>query len=309
MNTIIDDDIDFGHYMDQTDHDHKVKSANYYADDLVGHFWDEKRIVGAGLAFNFLKTKLRFRPHEVTLWAGYSGHGKSLLLGQAVIGFAMQGEPCCIASMEMRPIVTLARMARQAASTTQPDADFLRGFCEAIDPGLYLYDHQGMVEHNKLVAVIRYAAEVKKCRHFIVDSLMKCGIGDDDYNGQKRFLDLLCTVARDTGIHIHLVAHSRKGRDELAPPNKSDILGSSSISNQADNILIVWRNKEKEDAYEMGRPPKTDNDALLLCSKQRNGEWEGSLRLWFDIASQQLMETPGAPKDLLAPRTYAYAAF
>lgn len=306
---IQDDDIDFAHYMDQTDHDHKVKSASHYADDLVGHFWDEKPMIGAALSFPLLRSKLRFRPHEVTIWAGFSGHGKSLLLGQAVIGFAMQGEPTCIASMEMRPVVTLARMSRQACCSSQPDEDFLRGFCEAIDAGLFLYDHQGMLEYQKLVAVIRYAAEVKKCRHFVVDSLMKCGIGEDDYNGQKRFLDMLCTVARDTGIHVHLVAHSRKQKDEMQPPGKHDIRGGASISDQADNVLIVWRNRVKESAIEAGQPAHHDHDALLLCQKQRNGEWEGSLPLWFDHASQQLMDGEGNTKDLLNRRTYHHADF
>lgn len=304
MNLIQDDDIDFAHYMDQTDHDHKVKSANHYVDDLVEHFWSEKPQLGASMPFRMIQTKLRFRPHEVTLWAGYSGHGKSLLLGQAVIGFAMQGEPCCIASMEMRPVVTLARMARQASINSRPDQDFLRGFCDAIDTGLYLYDHHGMVEYQKLVAVIRYASEVKKCRHFVVDSLMKCGIGDDDYNGQKRFLDLLCTVARDTGIHIHLVAHSRKGKDETKAPGKADIMGSSSIVNQVDNVLIVWKNVVKEEALSQGRPAQNDNDSELTCLKQRNGEWEGKLPLWFDVTSQQLMETQDRTRDLLNADTY-----
>lgn len=306
---IQDDDIDFALYMDQSDHDHKVKSANHYADDLVGHFWAENPVIGSSLGFSRVSHLLRFRPHEVTIWAGYSGHGKSLLLGQSVIGFVMQGEPCCIASMEMRPVVTLARMARQAATNSKPGEDFLRGFCEAIDAGLFLYDHQGTVEHNKLIAVIKYASEVKKCRHFVIDSLMKCGIPEDDYNGQKRFVDLLCTVARDTGIHVHLVAHSRKGKDELKPPSKSDILGSSSIANQADNILIVWRNKEKEAAIDDGKDAHADHDALLCCQKQRNGEWEGTLPLWFDAASQQMMETQGRARDLLSARTYAADAF
>ena len=301
---IQDDDIDFAHYMDLTDHDHKVKSANHYVDELVDYFWSDAPILGVAMGFRAISCKLRFRPHEVTLWGGYSGHGKSLLLGQAVIGFAMQGEATCIASMEMRPVVTLQRMARQASVSSKPDQDFIRGFCDAVDSGLFIYDHHGMVEHNKLVAVIRYAAEVKKCKHFVVDSLMKCGIGDDDYNGQKRFIDMLCVVAKETGIHIHLVAHSRKGKDETKPPGKADIMGSSSIVNQVDNVLIVWKNVEKETAIQQGRPAHNDHDSLLCCLKQRNGEWEGTLPLWFDVASQQLTETQDHTRDLLAPSTY-----
>lgn len=300
------DDIDFAAYMDLTDHDHKVKSAREYADEVVAHFWDESQPKGSRTPFRALASHLRFRQHEVTIWAGFNGHGKSLLLGQCVIGFAMQGEASCIASLEMRPVTTLSRMARQASQTNKPDADFLREFCDVIGNGLYLYDQQGMVQPEKMVAVIRYAAEVKKCKHFVIDSLMKCGIAEDDYNGQKRFVDQLCTVARDTGAHVHLVAHSRKAKDELSPPTKQDIRGGASISDQVDNVVICWRNKVKEDGLDNGRPVQHDPDAYLIVQKQRNGEWEGTVPLWFDRASQQFTESShGGTIDLLYPGTFS----
>lgn len=303
MNFITDDEIDFSAFLDMTDCHHRVKSARDYADEVVSHFWDEKAAKGAKSTFSAYNDRLRFRPHEVTIWAGFNGHGKSLLLGQSVIGFAMQGERTCIASLEMRPVTTLSRMARQASQTNKPDEDFLREFCDAMGDGLYLYDQQGMVSADKIVGVIRYAAEKKECKHFVVDSLMKCGMGEDDYNGQKHFVDQLCTVARDTGIHVHLVAHSRKQKDENSPPSKMDIRGGASISDQVDNVLIVWRNKLKEDALANGKPAHADPDAYMLCQKQRNGEWEGSIPLWFDRASQQLTSSVGSI-DLLNVRLY-----
>jgi twinkle protein len=303
-NMIHPDEIDFAAYMDLTDHAHKVKPASEFAEDVVSAFWSESEEKGAKSGFGKIRDRMRFRSHEVTIWAGYSGHGKSLLLGQQVIGFAMQGQRSCIASLEMRPVTTLARMARQASQGSKPDPDFIRVFCETLGSGLYLYDQQGMVHAEKMIAVIRYAAEEKRCNHFVVDSLMKCGIAEDDYNGQKRFVDQLCTVARDTGIHIHLVAHSRKGKDELTPPGKHDIRGGASISDQADNVIMVYRNKVKEAGLAENRPVQSDPDAFMLVQKQRNGEWEGSLTLYFDHASQQFTEY-GNVMDLLDPRTYA----
>lgn len=304
LNYISDDEIDFAVFMDMTDHDHKVKSAREYADDVVASFWSDTAPKGSKTTFPVLAEKMRFRPHEVSIWVGFNGHGKSLLLGQFVIGFAMQGEKTCIASLEMRPVTTLSRMARQASQTNKPDEDFLRGFCNVIGDGLYLYDQQGMVQSDKIIGVIRYAAEKKGCKHFVVDSLMKCGIGEDDYNNQKRFVDQLCTVARDTGIHIHLVAHSRKQKDEMAPPSKMDIRGGASISDQVDNVITVWRNRVKEADIENGRRAEADPDAYMICQKQRNGEWEGSVPLWFDRASQQFSQSQSVV-DLLNPRLYA----
>jgi twinkle protein len=195
-------------------------------------------------------------------------------------------------------------MTRQASGTRIPDPEFIREFLTIMGQGLYLYDHQGMVDRHKLEAAIRYASQEKGCKHFVIDSLMKCGIAEDDYNAQKDFVDQLCTVAKDTGTHIHLVAHSRKGKDEMTPPGKHDIRGGASISDQADNIIIVWRNKVKEDGINQGKANHSDPDAVAICCKQRNGEWEGALPLFFDPDSQQLTETQGDVMDLLSPRTY-----
>lgn len=302
-NIIRSDEINFAAYMDLTDNAHKVRPASEYAEDVVDSFWSESESKGARTMFQKLRNLFRFRSHEVTIWAGFSGHGKSLLLGQMVIGFAMQGERTCVASLEMRPVTTLARMARQASQTNKPDPDFIRVFCETLGLGLYLYDQQGMVDPDKIIAVIRYAAEEKKCNHFVIDSLMKCGMAEDDYNGQKHFVDALCTVARDTGIHVHLVAHSRKAKDEMSPPSKQDIRGGASITDQVDNVVIVYRNKAKEAAIDQNKPAQNDPDAFMMVQKQRNGEWEGSLPLYFDRPSQQLTEN-GIVLDLLERRNF-----
>ena len=75
---------------------------------------------------------------------------------------------------------------------------------------------------------------------------MKCVSGEDDYNAQKNFVDALCSVARDLNIHIHLVHHIRKLSSEAQLPDKTDVKGSGSITDQVDNLLMVWRNKAKE---------------------------------------------------------------
>jgi twinkle protein len=153
--------------------------------------------------------------------------------------------------------------------------------------------------------VMGYAAAEKKCRHFVIDSFLKCGLPEDDYNAQKHFVDRICTVARDTGMHVHLVCHSRKKEDESKPPRKMDVKGASSITDQVDNVLLWWRNKPKEEALRTLRDQskrdewEVEPDAMLISDKQRNGEWEGRLGFWFDSASLQFVEAPGGhPVDM-----------
>lgn len=301
---IIDDDIDFDAYMQATESDHRVVSADSFIDDVIDYFHNEEAPKGAAMPWQKTANVIRFRQGEVTLWTGMNGHGKSLVLGQTCVSLVMQKERVCIASLEMKPKVTLARICRQASMERKPSIEFIRTFGEVTGSWMLLYDQQGTVQADKMIALMRYCAVKREVKHFVLDSFMKCGgIADDDYTRQKFFLDQICSVARDSGMHIHIVAHSRKAKDELSPPGKMDVKGSGSITDQVDNVLTVWRNKSKERAKDEGKAhDESEPDALLICDKQRNGEWEGRIPLWFHPDSQQFLEQDSAhAMDLFRP--------
>jgi twinkle protein len=291
MATMIPDSIDFSSYMEETDAAHNVRTTESYVDDIVAHFHGPEDKRGHELPWPRSRDLVRLRQGEVTLWNGMNGHGKSLALGMVCMGLVQQGQGVCIASMEMKPALTLSRICRQAFGDRTPDREFIKNFSKTTNRRLWLYDQQGTVKPKKLLAVVRYCADQLKVSHFVIDSLMKCGMGEDDYNGQKAFVDSLTAAARDWGIHLHLVAHARKGQNESAPPGKMDVKGTGAITDQVDNVITVWRNKEKERAIQEGTQYDIKApDALLICDKQRNGEWEGRFPLWYHHQSQQFLE-------------------
>ena len=287
MTQWLTDDIDFSAYEQDTEVRQRVMPASAFTDDVIAYFWDEKADRGAVTPWEKLGDKLRFRPGEVTIWAGINGHGKSLALGQVLIGFLGQGMGSCIASLEMAPRITLARMCRQYFRVSRPEPELIREFHDSVGKHLCIYDQSGTVTDKKIFSVIRYAAEELGLKHFVLDSLMKCGIAEDDYTGQKMFVDRLCAEAKDTGMHIHLVAHSKKQKDELTPPGKMDVKGAGSMTDQVDNVITWWRNKKKEQDE---HPDISEPDAMLICDKQRNGEWEGRAAFWFNPVGQCFTE-------------------
>jgi twinkle protein len=272
------DDVDFEKYMAETEMSQRVLPAKAFSEEIVGFFHGERYDHGDRLPFRKLNKLVRLRPGEVSVWSGFNGHGKSMLLGQVLLGLVEQGKRVCVASMEMQPRTTLSRICRQFTGKRTPARDEIDEFLETISNHFYLYDHQGVAQWKKLLAVLRYCAVEMKTNHFVIDSLLKCGIREDDFNAQKEFVDHLCTIARDTGMHIHLVCHSRKANDETQAPRKMDIRGSGSITDQVDNVFCVWRNKDER------RVPA--EDGLLIVDKQRNGEWEGRLALSYNPDSQ-----------------------
>lgn len=287
-----------------------------YKDAVTDYFHSEKHRSISVLPWEKTHSKIWIRPGEVSLWAGNNGSGKSLVLGQNSLGWISKNEPVVIASMEMKPEVTLARMCRQACGGNIPSKDFIDKFHDWLTDRLWLYNQQNSVKHQTMLALARYCGGVLsagkkiKIRHLVIDSLMKCGIGVDDYNSQKGFVDDLCSIGKVTGTHTHLVAHMRKGDTEFKEGDKMDIKGTSEISDLVDNVFIFWRNKPKED--EMAKPTPNEKftkepDAILACRKQRNGEYEGKIALWFDRASMQYTgDSRARPIDFL--RTHSEVA-
>lgn len=310
MQLISDSEIDFSQYLRETDAKVKVKPASHWIGELVDELRNPDRTKKVHLPWEKSKDDFLFRPGEVTLWAGQNGHGKTQIVSQVVLSLMGQNEKACIASFEMKPKTTMKRLARMYARENPYHPAFQQGdgiesferlyreFGEWSDSRLWLYDQTGTVGKERVIGMARYCAKELNIGHVVIDSLMKCVRGEDDYNEQKEFVDELTALARDNQTHIHIVHHLKKPPNESHVPDKHDSKGSGAITDLVDNVMMVWRNKPKEDDLKKGGLclKKTEHDAALLCRKQRNGEAEPTITLWFDKDSQQFK---GGPDDEL----------
>ena len=274
----------------------KVKSTDIFADTLVKYFSEE---IHSGKSLGWIKTedKFRVRQSELTILTGVSGHGKSMWLSQVILAMMRQQTKCLIASLEMRPVLTLARMVTQALGSPEPTDDYIRKFCERAKDKLYIYDQLGVTTSDDMIATLYYGKHVLGVDVFIIDSLMKISnISEESLEAQKLFTDRLAVTARDLNIAIFLVAHTRKLKDETEIPDATNIMGSSHIRNLCDNIICVWRNRYKEKLIEEGKTSddelKIIPDAKVFVQKQRNAQWEGSFNFWFDQKGLKYKESP-----------------
>lgn len=291
MSELIGDEIDFEAYFSEQDIDAaKVKPASSWADAVVDRFHGQGAPVNwVPSGFDKAAGKFDIRPGEVTIWAGVNGHGKTTYLSHVMLNLLRVGQRVCLASLEMKPAETMAKMCRQASGSGNPAIGFIRDFHRWTDKKLWIYDHVGRVAAQRMLAVATYVRKELGIDHMVIDSLMKCGLGTDDYTAQRDFVDGLCAIARDTGLHIHLVCHMRKGENERTAPGKFDVKGAGEVTDLADNLAIVWKNLRKE-----GKPDQeadtNDPDAFVRIAKQRHHPWEGSFAFWFDKPSQQFLE-------------------
>ena len=302
----IPDSTDFDDYFRQQFKDAaKVKPASSWCDAVISRFHGKDAPSSwTSLGFNKAGGKFDLRPGELTIWAGINGHGKTSFLSNVMLNVMHSGSRVCLASLEMPPSTSMAKMSRQASAVAVPSEQYIRGFHRWTDDRLWIYDHVGRVQADRMLGVAAYVRNELKIDHLVIDSLMKCGLGTDDYTAQKDFVDSLHSVAKDTGLHIHLVAHMRKGESEHKAPDKMDVKGASEIADIADNVVIVWKNKPKHDALERARAIKEIDkreaaiqlengrpDAFVRVTKQRHFEWEGSMAFWFHGESQLFLES------------------
>jgi twinkle protein len=98
---------------------------------------------------------------------------------------------------------------------------------------------------------------------FVIDSLMRLGVGSEDYEGQERAVFELVSWAVAKGVHIHLAAHSRKADRSAshAVPDAEDVKGTSEIAANAANIIGLWRNRKLEDEIRIATEVAEHGDA------------------------------------------------
>ena len=274
LEDIIITDKEISGYMDTRDTgEHlKIKKPSQYFEDVKKHFNED---LTGGLSLPFINTENDFkvRMGETTVVTGFSGHGKSAWLNQVILHL-MKKEKTMIASFEMLHKATLGRMCQQTGEA-MPNDEYILDFLKQLESNLYLYDPEGSTSTKKVLEVIYYCAEKLGVKIMVIDSLMKCGIAEDNLNGQKDFLNKLAVASRDLDIHLFVVAHSRKTNSDYEHATKLDVAGSANITNLVDNVLSVHRNKEREEAEREG---DTTNEIMFTpkCSvhlvKQRHGK-------------------------------------
>lgn len=285
----------------------ELRSATEYRDDILKELFNsDEDTRGFQPLIDKFQGRLRFRDAELIILNGINGHGKSQLAGQFSLDAMVQDKRVCIASMEMPARRLLTRLTRQAAGIKEgnPTTGYANSIIDWYGGKLWLFDLVGTAKTKRMLEVFTYARKRYGIDVFVIDNMSKCGIGDDDYNAQKAFMEDLCDFKNQTGTTLFLVTHSRKGESEDAPTGKMDVKGSGSITDLADSVLTIWRNKPKEKkiaALEIGEEPDDEllsvPDSVIYCSKQRNGEWEGTAGVyWCGNAMQYINRVDERPR-------------
>jgi twinkle protein len=159
--------------------------------------------------------------------------------------------------------------------------------------------------------IFEYAFRRYGIRLFVIDNWSKLGIADDDLTEQKRVINMI--TAQDVRLNTHtiVVHHFRKAEDDFQRANKMGLKGSSSIGDMTCNILIVRRNRRKEQAMEspdFTKMPDEDQkkircsaDTWLSADKARNFDEEFAIGLYFHKPGHVWTESQQEPPPIYCP--------
>lgn len=218
-----------------------------------------KRIPSAILSINSCMGG--FSPGMLVVWSGKRGDGKSTAVSQEVLSSVEHGERVCVFSGELTQDEFTRWMDLQAAGSDYLTLEWdpLREMNVPTIPHLVQRRikewYKGKVllcesnigdleyESDDILRLFDYAISRYNVSVCVVDNLMTAmmSIGSDDYyRAQEKFAAKLKRLAVKRNCVIHLIAHPRKTQGSL---ENDDVGGSSSITNLADQVIMVARGK------------------------------------------------------------------
>lgn len=283
-------------YLDEPDAALIVRPAEFWEDEYLASVGVKEEEIGDLLPWDSVSKKLRFRTGELTIIGGENNCGKSFLVNQFVLGLANQDKKSLVASFEMKPLETLKRMTCQfykRRSFSEISLADAQEFMKFIKGTVWIYDQIGRVEKRILMAIIRWSKAKLSIDHAWIDSLTMLTGGSEDLGGQKEVIQYLQELAKDLGLGVHLVAHTKKPEKGQTRASKFSISGTADISNLADNVILMSNeNNEGDTPPEPGEP-----DIWIRVVKNRHGEFKGSIPLFkingtFCLSDNSSMRDP-----------------
>lgn len=244
---------------------------------------------------------------QLTVWSSKRGEGKSTFLSQMIPEAIAQGKKVCMYSGELPAADVKSVLYQQIAGrrniyckrdpytgkelyyvkdSVVPLIDkWLEGKCFITD-----IRTENAHDEDNILSLFEYAYRRFHCRVFIVDNIMTTRLKNEPKLGQWRAQSMLAerlkSFAQRFDVHVHLVAHPRKTKDNEF--DADDVAGSADITNYASNIIRVNRIPEEKVA-EIGC-----SSGLKVLKNRKHGDYV-LVKLDFDTVTRRFYPAGGTP--------------
>lgn len=190
---------------------------------------------------------------DLTVLAGQASHGKTLIGNNIAYRMAKAGIPVLFVTLEM----TKAKVTSRFMKIAQDDG---------VDPATLPIYYQSVdwLKASDMYRLINRAVEEAGVQVVIIDHLHF--MADRDANDMRREIGSITKrmkqVAVELKLPIVLLAQVKRLQDSKAKPQNNDLKETGYIEQDADIILMVWRDIS---------PDSLDTNAVeIYCTKNRD---------------------------------------
>ena len=246
---------------------------------------------------------------EVSIISGNNSSGKSSWINSIVLNIINQGNKVALWSGELPAHILKVWIQMVAAGKnylTPSKRDLGKYYVRNeigdridkwMDGKFFLYNNEYT---NKWEQIFHDMEELCSIgvKLFILDNLFSLDIDlfdGDKNNKQKELIMQICKFAKSRKVHIILVAHPRKVTTLL---RKTDISGSSDLSNAVDNVFIVHRVnndffKAGDDFWGKGTVEKYKNfgNCVEICKNRLYGVVDQICGMYYETESRRFKNT------------------
>jgi len=242
----------------------KVKKLSDFADKAEDEIANPDKKYGISTGYNSLDKYLDgLGKGELIVLAGATSCGKTQLVQCILLNLALKyAIPTAFLSFEMPPVEIYKRFRAMMMSkniNTSPDVTKQLPIC--LDEGVV----------NTLEGLEQYILEAKKQENIqllAIDHLQFfIKSGENQANEVGRITRGLKSIAIKHEIPILLISHIRKLNHKNVP-NLDDLKDSSSIGQDADTVMMIWRNQFEGEAERVSS--NTEKNRFVLCKIRKN---------------------------------------
>ncbi len=248
------------------------------------------------------------RKGRVIIVSGLTSVGKSSFVSNICLKIGTAGYPNFYFSMEMPP-VDIAKKLLMLHSKLGGDAlkkiEDPSSVLEQIDKTLmefkgnsdvpalpiYLYNGSGVVNYAQLEKSARVAKEEYGIRCIFIDHLHYFAMGGTNVTAEtSKIMKQIKQLAVELDLTVMLLTHINRGgrsksRTGLYVPSLADLKDTSTIEQDADQVLFVCRDSENEDKAERQK-------AFIKVAKNRDGLVGPSVNMTFEEDTGIFVEDP-----------------
>ena len=178
------------------------------------------------------------------------------------------------------------------------DQEFKDAFdAVSLDRRVFLFDHFGSWDIDKLVSRVRYMAKGLECKFIFLDHV-SIVVSAGDQGDERRALDEVMTKLRmlvqELDIHLGVVTHLKRvqnnGHEEGGVVSLSHLRGSAGIAQLSDMVISLERDSQNENA-------EIRNTTLVRVLKNRfSGDTGPASYLQYDRTTGRQFEIDGLPQ-------------